>query len=46
MKKKSETSYEGKKKKSYKGFNSRKKTSFLKGSKHYKKKYRGQGRVK
>tara|TARA_R100001460_G_scaffold47798_1_gene85638 strand:- start:1200 stop:1340 length:141 start_codon:yes stop_codon:yes gene_type:complete len=46
MKKKSGTSYEEKKKKSYKGFNSRKKTSFNKNSKHYKKKYRGQGRVK
>ena len=34
------------KKKSYKGFNSRKKTSFNKNSKNYKKKYRGQGRVK
>ena len=39
MKKKSGTSYEEKKKKSYKGFNSRKKTSFNKNSKHYKKKY-------
>lgn len=46
MKKKSGTSYEEKKKKSYKGFNSRKKTSFNKNSKHYKKKYRGQGRLK
>ena len=46
MKKKAGSNYQEKKKKSYKGFNSRKKTSFLKGSKHYKKKYRGQGRVK
>ena len=46
MKKKQSSSYQEKKKKSYKGFNSSKKTSFLKGSKHYKKKYRGQGRAK
>ena len=46
MKKKSGDTYEGKKKKGYKGFNSRKKTSFNKTSKNYKKKYRGQGRPK
>jgi len=44
MKKKAGSTYEEKKKKSYKGFNSRKKTSFNKASKFYKKKYRGQGK--
>jgi|TARA_Y100001951_G_C11213801_1_gene224566 hypothetical protein len=44
MKKKLSSSYEEKKKKGYKGFNSRKKTSFNKASKFYKKKYRGQGK--
>jgi len=46
MKKKSGSSYEGSKKKGYKGFNSRKKTSFNKNSKNYKKKYRGQGKIR
>ncbi len=44
MKTKQSSSYEEKRKKSYKGFNSKKKTSFNKASKFYKKKSRGQGK--
>jgi hypothetical protein len=46
MKKKKTDSYQEKRKKSYKGFNSRKKTSFNKACKFYKKKSRGQGKNK